>query len=154
MTDGTRPAAFTVDAESRRQDNLMDYLSGDVCMVLKRRLLNDARVKKEAYTLSETGLNVTIICQPEEVDADSEERGEIRIRGVPESGKFKAALRGILDSFENTTVMKKKMGVAGFVSSLRRNPVKRFLGDLLHSTLYQMRLLYHALRTEIGRAHV
>lgn len=124
-------------------------------MVLKNQLWNDARVKKEAITLAGTGLKVTILCQPEEGVPRSEEWGKISVLRIHRSGKFKAAFREALDSAGDTADTEKKNFTTGFVSTLRRNPVKRFLGDLLHSTLYQARLLYHALLTgaDVYHAH-
>ncbi len=124
-------------------------------MVLKNQLWNDARVKKEALTLAETGLKVTILCQPEDGVPRSEEWGEISVRRIPRSGKFKAMFRGVLGSAGDTAATQKKGLTTRLVSTLRRNPVKRFLGDLLHSTLYQGRLLYHALLTgaDVYHAH-
>lgn len=40
--------------------------STKVCMVVKNQLWNDARVKKEAISLTEAGFNVTIIARTEE----------------------------------------------------------------------------------------
>lgn len=124
-------------------------------MVLKNQLWNDARVKKEALTLSETGFKVTILCQPEDGVPRSEEWGEISIRRIPRSGKFKAVFRGVLDTSGDTAAAQKRGLATRLVSILRKNPVKRFLGDMLHSTLYQSRLLYHALLTgaDVYHAH-
>lgn len=109
-------------------------------MIVKNQLWNDARVKKEARTLSETGLRVTIISQPEDDSTDSEMLEGIRVLRVPISGSFKASLRRMLDSSggESAEI---------FVSAFRRNSVKRFIGDFLHSALYNARLLRHALGT-------
>lgn len=115
----------------------------DVCMIVKNQLWNDARVKKEAQTLSDMGLGVTIISQPEDDSPDSEVWNGIRVLRVPVSGGFKASLRKMLDSSGSSD----KKDMEGFVSAMRRNTVKRFIGDFLHSTLYQVRLLHHALGT-------
>ncbi len=45
-------------------------------MVLKNQLWNDARVKKEALTLDEMGMQVAIHCQPEEGAPQNREKGD------------------------------------------------------------------------------
>ncbi|MBN2587006.1 MAG: glycosyltransferase family 4 protein [Candidatus Fermentibacteraceae bacterium] len=121
----------------------------DVCMIVKNQLWNDARVKKEACTLSEMGLLVTIIAYPEEGCPEREDWDGIEVLRVPRSGSLKAVFRKVLNSAES----EKKGFRTGFVSALRRNPLKKFLGQLFHSLLHQSRLLRHALATGAGVFH-
>ncbi len=123
----------------------------DVCMVVKNQLWNDARVKKEAQTLSDSGLSVTIIAQPEAGSPETEIWGSIRIQRVQQSGNLKSSFRRILDTSEGNGARKGSR----LVATLRKNPVKRFLGDLFHTSLYDAKLLQHALRTnaEVYHAH-
>lgn len=117
-----------------------------VCMVVKNQLWNDARVKKEALALSAAGYAVTIISLPEPGAPEREDWNGIRIVRVPRSGKLKAAVRRALDQAGRKR---------GFWNRLRENPVKRTLGDLFHSLLYQRRLLGEALatRADVFHAH-
>ncbi len=118
-------------------------------MVVMNELWNDARVKKEARTLSDIGLAVTIIAQPEDGCPDSEDWGDIHVLRVREAGSLKTSFRRILD----TSGGDKESTGARIITALRKNPVKRFLGDLLHLTLYQTRLLRHALATNARVYH-
>ena len=118
-------------------------------MIVKNQLWNDARVKKEAQTLSDIGLAVTIIAQPEARCPAAEDWGAIRILRVPESGNLKTSFRRILDTSEGD---RKSKGTK-IIAALRRNPVKRFLGDFLHLALYQIRLLCYALKTNARVYH-
>ena len=118
-------------------------------MIVKNQLWNDARVKKEAQTLSDIGLAVTIIAQPEAGCPASEDWGAIRILRVPESGDLKTSFRRILDTSEGDRESKG----AKIIAAVRRNPVKRFLGDFLHLVLYQTRLLRYALKTNARVYH-
>ncbi len=118
-------------------------------MIVKNQLWNDARVKKEAQTLSDIGLAVTIIAQPEAGCPDAEDWGDIRVLRVPESGGLKTSFRRMLDTSEGN----KESTGSRIVAALRRNPVKRFLGDFLHAALYQTRLLRHAVKTNARVYH-
>lgn len=117
--------------------------SSDVCMVVKNQLWNDARVKKEARTLHQMGLRVTIIAYPEQGCPAREDWDGISILRVPRSGSLKATFRRVLDSAEGES----RGPATRLVTALRRNPVKRLLGQLFHSLLHMSRLLWHALGT-------
>lgn len=123
----------------------------DVCMIVKNQLWNDARVKKEAFTLAGMGLSVTIIAYPEEGRPEREAWNGINVLRVPRSGVLKARLRKVLDSCEED----EKGLLRRMVAGLRRNPLKKFLGLLFHSLLHQARLLRHALATgaDVFHAH-
>lgn len=120
-------------------------------MIVKNQLWNDARVKKEALTLSRMGLAVTIIAYPEEGCPEREDWNGISIIRVPRSGALKARLRNVLDSCEEG----ERTLLGRFVEALRRNPLKKFLGQLFHSLMHQARLLRHALSTgaDVYHAH-
>ena len=118
-------------------------------MVVKNQLWNDARVKKEAATLAGAGLSVTVICQPEHGSPGMELWNGIEIVRVPKSGRLKATLRRALDTAEGRT----PAAGEGFWAGFRRNPLKRTIGDLLHSTVYSSRLLRAALAVEADVYH-
>ncbi len=115
-----------------------------VCMVVKNQLWNDARVKKEALTLSGAGHTVTIISLPEPGAPERETWNGISVVRVPKAGKLKASVRRALDSAERKR---------GFPRRLRENPLKQSLGNLFHSILYQRRLLREALATRARVFH-
>jgi len=123
----------------------------EVCMIVKNQLWNDARVKKEASTLKRMGLSVTIIAYPEEGRPESEVWNNVQVLRVPRSGALKARLRKALDSCEEDD----RGLLRRMVAALRHNPMKKFLGLLFHSLLYQARLLRHALATgaEVFHSH-
>ncbi len=114
----------------------------DVCMVVNNQLWNDARVKKEAASVVKMGFSVTVIAYPEEGAPEREEREGITIIRVPRSGLLKSGVRKFLDGATGKETFRGRM-----TSAFRRNPVKRFLGNLFHSVLHQARLLRHALAT-------
>jgi glycosyltransferase involved in cell wall biosynthesis len=128
-----------------------DGTRSDVCMIVKNQLWNDARVKKEARTLFHMGLHVTIIAYPEEGFPEREDWDGISVLRVPRSGSLKAVFRRVLDGAESD----RRGFRARLVSAIRRNPVKKFLGQLFHSLLHQSRLLRHAMATgaEVYHAH-
>jgi glycosyltransferase involved in cell wall biosynthesis len=132
-------------------DNIRNLLErrSDVCMIVKNQLWNDARVKKEALTLSSMGLDVTIIAQPEEGRPESEDWDSIRILRVPPSGGFKSSMRSILDTYQGECNTRKQK----IVSAFRKNPLKRFAGDFVNSFLYQSRLLRHAVASNASIYH-
>ncbi len=117
-----------------------------VCMVVKNQLWNDARVKKEALALSGAGWSVTILAFPEDGAPERETWNGIEVVRVPRSGRLRASVRKVLDT-----------GAArpGFWSRLRRHPLKKSVGNLFHSVLYQRRLLALALKTgaDVFHAH-
>lgn len=117
-----------------------------VCMVVKNQLWNDARVKKEALALSGAGWSVTILAFPEEGAPERETWNGIEVVRVPRSGRLRAAVRKALDTREARP---------GLLSGIRRHPVKKSLGNLFHSVLYQRRLLALALKTgaDVFHAH-
>ena len=121
----------------------------DVCMVVKNQLWNDARVKKEARSLTDAGLSVTIISRPEEGCPETEDWNGIRVLRVSGSGAFRASLRSMLDGAEGTDEGLRRR----VTESIRRNRIKRLLADLVHSAVYQYRLFRHAVRQKAAVYH-
>jgi glycosyltransferase involved in cell wall biosynthesis len=121
----------------------------DVCMVVKNQLWNDARVKKEARSLANAGLAVTIISRPEEGRPEMEDWNGIRVLRVSGSGAFRASLRSMLDGAggESDGFRRRVM------EAIRRNRAKRLLGDLVHSSVYQYRIFRHAVRQKAAVYH-
>lgn len=118
-------------------------------MVVKNQLWNDARVKKEAATLNGAGYSVTVICQPEHGSPDREMWKGIEIIRVAKSGRLRATLRRALDTAEG----KAPTAGEGFWTGFRRNRLKRTIGDLLHSSVYQFRLFRAAVAVEADVYH-
>ncbi|MCD4708237.1 MAG: glycosyltransferase family 4 protein [Candidatus Sabulitectum sp.] len=108
-----------------------------VCMVVKNRLSNDARVKKEMAALSGDGWHVTVIAMPETGFPEEENRDGIRILRPPVFSKTKENLRGqVVQASEKTDTSLK----ARAIRSLRRNKLRRFIADLQRDIPWEKRL--------------
>jgi glycosyltransferase involved in cell wall biosynthesis len=121
-------------------------------MVVKNQLWNDARVKKEALTLAGAGLSVTILCQPEAGAPSTELWNGIEIVRVPRSGRLRGSIRRALDAAEKGSGAATR-AAPGILARIRRNRLRRTLGDLLYAFLYQARLLRAALAAEADVYH-
>ncbi len=115
-----------------------------VCMVVKNQLWNDARVKKEAISLTEAGFNVTIIARTEEGCPPEETWNNIRILRPPKDSIHRNALRekviGASAPYNNS--LKSRI-----IKLLRRNRFRRFLTDLKRDIPWEYRLYRAALST-------
>lgn len=124
-------------------------------MVVKNQLWNDARVKKEALTLAGAGLPVTILCQPEDGAPPRELWNGMEIVRIARSGRLRASIRRALDTAEQGDGAGTGGPAPGILARLRRNRLRRTLGDLLYAFLYQARLLRAALsaKADVYHAH-
>ncbi len=118
--------------------------STKVCMVVKNQLWNDARVKKEAISLSEAGFNVIIIAEPEEGCPIEETWKNIRILRPPKDSVRRKVLRNkvIGASAKENNSLKSRI-----IRLLRRNRFRRFLTDLKRAVPWEYRLYRAALST-------
>ncbi|MCK4504763.1 MAG: glycosyltransferase family 4 protein [Candidatus Aegiribacteria sp.] len=115
-----------------------------VCMVVKNQLWNDARVKKEAISLTEAGFNVTIIAETEEGCPTEETWKNIRIlRPLKDSTRRNALREKVIDaSAKENESLKSRI-----IKLLRRNRFRRFLTDLTRAFPWEYRLYKAALST-------
>jgi len=113
-------------------------------MVVKNQLWNDARVKKEAISLSEAGFNVIIIAEPEEGCPIEETWKNIRILRPPKDSVRRKVLRNkvIGASAKENNSLKSRI-----IRLLRRNRFRRFLTDLKRAVPWEYRLYRAALST-------
>lgn len=113
-------------------------------MVVKNQLWNDARVKKEAISLSEAGFNVIIIAEPEEGCPTEETWKNIRILRPPKDSTRREVLRNkvISASAKENNSLKSRI-----IRLLRRNRCRRFLTDLKRAVPWEYRLYRAALST-------
>ncbi|MCK5064061.1 MAG: glycosyltransferase family 4 protein [Candidatus Fermentibacteraceae bacterium] len=118
--------------------------STKVCMVVKNQLWNDARVKKEAISLTEAGFNVTIIARTEEGCPTEETWKNIRILRPPKDSARREVLRKkvIGASAKKNNSLKSRI-----IRLLRRNRFRRFLTDLKRDIPWEYRLYRAALST-------
>ncbi len=108
-----------------------------VCMVVKNRLSNDARVKKEMTALSEDGWQVTVIAMPEPGFPGEENINGVRILRPPIFSKAKVNLRAqVVQASDNSERSLK----AGVIRYLRRNKLRRFIADLQRDIPWEKRL--------------
>lgn len=114
-----------------------NLLKNTVCMVVKNRLSNDARVKKEMAVLSGDGWQVTVIAMPEADAPEEEFRNGIRILRPPISSKAKEKIRDqvVHASDESDNSIKAKV-----IRSLRRNRLRRFVADIQRDIPWERRL--------------
>ncbi len=118
--------------------------STKVCMVVKNQLWNDARVKKEAISLTEAGFNVTIVARTEEGCPTEETWKNIRILRPPKDSARREVLRKkvIGASAKKNNSLKSRI-----IRLLRRNRFRRFLTDLKRDIPWEYRLYRAALST-------
>ena len=118
--------------------------STKVCMVVKNQLWNDARVKKEAISLTEAGFNVTIVARTEEGCPTEETWKNIRILRPPKD----SARRGVLrEKVIGASAKKNNSLKSRIIRLLRRNRFRRFLTDLKRDIPWEYRLYRAALST-------
>ncbi len=106
-------------------------------MVVKNRLTNDARVKKEMAALADNGWHVTVIAAPEPGAPESEETRGIRIIRPPfRSGKA-AKLR---EDVHRASHRHDNSLRARIIRGLRRNRLRRCIADLMLDIPWEMKL--------------
>lgn len=108
-----------------------------VCMVVKNRLSNDARVKKEMAVLAADGWQVTVIAMPEDGCPEQEERDGICIVRPPVISKTKEKIRSQVvlasDASDNSTKAK-------IIRLLRKNKLRRLIADLQRDIPWERKL--------------
>ena len=108
-----------------------------VCMVVKNRLSNDARVKKEMAALSGDGWKVTVIAMPEAGTPEKENRNGIQILRPPIFSKAKENLRSQVvhasDKADNSLK-------AIVIRYLRKNKIRRLIADIQRDIPWEAKL--------------
>ncbi len=121
-----------------------------VCMVVKNRLSNDARVKKEMKALAEDGWRVTVIAMPEKGAPPRESEGLVTIIRPGIYSRKKELLRekvARVSAREDTSLK------ARLVRSVRSNPLRRFVADLQRDIPWELRLRKAALEARADVYH-
>ncbi len=115
-----------------------------VCLVVKNRLSNDARVKKEIDVLTKDGWQVTIIAMPEPNKPQKETVNGVTIIRPPVFSSTKTKLRGqvVEASSENNLTLKAKI-----IRLLRKNKTRRFFADLARDIPWENKLRKAAIET-------
>lgn len=121
-----------------------------VCMVVKNRLSNDARVKKEIRALVEDGWRVTVIAMPERGYPQREIRGEVTILRPPIYSGRKQALR---EKIEGVSQKQDTSFRAGVLRCLRQNRIRRFFADLQRDIPWEMKLRRAAVAADADVYH-
>lgn len=115
-----------------------------VCMVVKNRLSNDARVKKEMKALSGDGWRVTVIAMPEKGEPEEEIRDGIRIIRPPVYSRGKQQLR---EKVAQVSPRGDPSLKARMVRSIRKNRFRRFFADLQRDIPWEMKLRRAAIQS-------
>lgn len=125
--------------------------STKVCMMVKNQPWNDARVKKEAISLSEAGFCVTIIAETEKGCPTEETWKNIRILRPPKDSTHRNTLREkvIGSSAKENNSLKSRI-----IRLFLRNRFRRFLTDLKRAVPWEYRLYRAALSTGADIFHV
>jgi len=124
--------------------------TGSVCMVVKNRLSNDARVKKEMAVLAEDGWQVTVIAMPEAGAPEEENTNGIRILRPPVFSESKQKLRSrVAEASESVDLSTK----AKVIRYLRRNRLRRLAADLQRDIPWERRLKKTALQVNADIYH-
>lgn len=121
-----------------------------VCMVVKNRLSNDARVKKEMQALAGDGWQVTVIAMPEPGTPDEELLGGITILRPPIYSKKKQQLRERVAEVSRKTDPSLKSRI---IRQVRQNPLRRFMADLQRDIPWEMKLRREAVRADADVYH-
>ncbi len=111
--------------------------TGSVCMVVKNRLSNDARVKKEMAVLAEDGWRVTVIAMPEAGVPEEENRHGVRIIRPPVFSESKQKLRSRVAEASQSIDMSTRARVIRY---LRKNKLRRLVADLQRDIPWERRL--------------
>ena len=106
-------------------------------MVVKNRLSNDARVKKEVKALAEDGWRVTVIAMPEKGAPEEETRDGITILRPPIYSPVKQQLR---ERVAGVSSKKDTSFRASLIRSIRGNRLRRFIADLQRDIPWEMKL--------------
>jgi len=119
-------------------------------MVVKNRLSNDARVKKEMRALEDDGWQVTVIAMPETGFPERETKGAITILRPPVYSGRKQELRekvAAVSQRHDSSIR------AAFLRTLRRNPFRRFIADLQRDIPWEQKLRRAAIEAKADVYH-
>jgi glycosyltransferase involved in cell wall biosynthesis len=106
-------------------------------MVVKNRLSNDARVKKEMAVLADDGWAVTVVAMPEAGAPEEETRNGVRIFRPPVFSHSRENLRrNIIRLSEDS----RRSLRSSIINSLRRNRFRRFIADLKRDVPWERKL--------------
>ena len=121
-----------------------------VCMVVKNRLSNDARVKKEVKALAEDGWRVTVIAMPERGAPEEEIREKVRILRPPVYSKKKQRLREKVAEVSAGTDPSFRSRI---IRRVRQNRLRRFIADLQRDIPWEMKLRREAVKANADVYH-
>lgn len=119
-------------------------------MVVKNRLSNDARVKKEMKALAEDGWRVTVIAMPEKGAPPRESKGQVTIIRPRIYSRKKELLREKVARVSARGDMSPR---ARLLRSIRSNPLRRFVADLQRDIPWELRLRKAALEARADVYH-
>lgn len=106
-------------------------------MLVKNRLSNDARVKKEMTTLADNGWDVTVIAAPESGAPESETADGITIlRPAIRS----SAAENLRSEVHSVSRKENNSPVSRLIKALRKNRFRRFFADLIRDIPWEMKL--------------
>jgi len=121
-----------------------------VCLVVKNRLSNDARVKKEINVLKKDGWQVTVIAMPEQDKPEVETIKGVTIIRPPIFSSVKTKLKNQIAHASSETKLSLK---AKIIRILRRNKVRRFFADLARDIPWENKLRQAAIKTNAEVYH-
>jgi glycosyltransferase involved in cell wall biosynthesis len=119
-------------------------------MVVKNRLSNDARVKKEMAVLAKDGWQVTVIAMPETGAPEEENTEGIRILRPPIFSESKQKLRSRVAEASESIDRSVKAKVIRY---LRRNRLRRLAADLQRDVPWERKLKKAALQVNADVYH-
>ena len=111
--------------------------SKSICMVVKNRLSNDARVKKEIAALHNDGWKITVIAMPEAGNPEMEIKNGVHILRPLIYSRAKEKLRS---QVERASSESKRPVKASIISILRKNRLRRFFADLQRDIPWENKL--------------
>ncbi|MFO7627503.1 MAG: glycosyltransferase family 4 protein [Candidatus Fermentibacteraceae bacterium] len=122
-----------------------------VCMIVKNQLWNDARVKKEALSLSAAGYHVTVVSLPEEGKPACETWEGCRILRPPNLSRWVKGLRNAADVIRDDPV--KPSVLQKLLTMVRRSKARIALTDIKRHLQHDLRLLKAAWRAKADIYH-
>jgi glycosyltransferase involved in cell wall biosynthesis len=119
-------------------------------MVVKNQLWNDARVKKEACSLSNAGYDVCIISAKEDGFPSTSTWRGIQINRIRKDSKRREDLRKkVLDYCERSA----DSLWSKILMTFRKNKLRRYLTDLKRDILYEYKFIQAAISVEANIYH-
>lgn len=121
-----------------------------VCLVVKNRLSNDARVKKEIAVLVKDGWQVTVIAMPEQNKPEKETVNGVTIIRPPLFSSTKTKLRSQIVEASSESKLSLKAKV---IRLLRKNKIRRIFADLARDIPWENKLRKAAIETSADIYH-